>query len=62
MCGRGQGPGAVFLPAYELEDELSEPERPTITYPDRIRQGIEFNYCCVQAVRTFRELVISPSW
>ena len=49
-----------FYSAYELEDELPEPERPTVIIlgagPNRIGQGIEFDYCCVQAVRTFREL------
>jgi carbamoyl-phosphate synthase large subunit len=49
-----------FYSAYELEDELPEPARPTIIIlgagPNRIGQGIEFDYCCVQAVRTFREL------
>src|SRR4249919_3291572 len=49
-----------FYSAYELEDELPEPARPTVIIlgagPNRIGQGIEFDYCCVQAVRTFREL------
>jgi carbamoyl-phosphate synthase large subunit len=49
-----------FYSAYELEDELPEPGRPAIIIlgagPNRIGQGIEFDYCCVQAVRTFREL------
>ena len=49
-----------FYSTYELEDELPEPERPTVIIlgagPNRIGQGIEFDYCCVQAVRTFREL------
>src|SRR4051812_4653420 len=49
-----------FYSAYELEDELPASERPTVIIlgagPNRIGQGIEFDYCCVQAVRTFREL------
>ena len=49
-----------FYSTYELEDELPEPERPTVIIlgsgPNRIGQGIEFDYCCVQAVRTFRAL------
>jgi carbamoyl-phosphate synthase large subunit len=49
-----------FYSAYELEDELPDMERPTVIIlgagPNRIGQGIEFDYCCVQAVRTFREL------
>jgi len=49
-----------FYSAYELEDELPEAKRPAVIIlgagPNRIGQGIEFDYCCVQAVRTFRAL------
>jgi carbamoyl-phosphate synthase large subunit len=49
-----------FYSAYELEDELPAARRPAVIIlgagPNRIGQGIEFDYCCVQAVRTFREL------
>ena len=49
-----------FYSAYEEEDELSPKQRESIVIlgagPNRIGQGIEFDYCCVQAVRTFREL------
>ena len=49
-----------FYSAYEQEDELPERERPAVIIlgagPNRIGQGIEFDYCCVQAVRTFRGL------
>jgi carbamoyl-phosphate synthase large subunit len=49
-----------FYSAYEEEDELPRRERPSVIIlgagPNRIGQGIEFDYCCVQAVRTFREL------
>jgi carbamoyl-phosphate synthase large subunit len=49
-----------FYSAYELEDELPKAGRRSIIIlgagPNRIGQGIEFDYCCVQAVRTFREL------
>ena len=49
-----------FYSAYELEDELPGAGRPAVIIlgagPNRIGQGIEFDYCCVQAVRTFREL------
>ena len=49
-----------FYSAYEEEDELEPAERPTIVIlgagPNRIGQGIEFDYCCVRAVQTFREL------
>src|SRR6185312_14926827 len=49
-----------FYSAYEEEDELVPAERPTVVIlgagPNRIGQGIEFDYCCVRAVQTFREL------
>jgi carbamoyl-phosphate synthase large subunit len=49
-----------FYSAYEEEDELPPKQRESIVIlgagPNRIGQGIEFDYCCVQAVRTFREL------
>jgi len=49
-----------FYSAYEEEDELEPPKRPTVVIlgagPNRIGQGIEFDYCCVRAVQTFREL------
>jgi carbamoyl-phosphate synthase large subunit len=51
-------------PYYYLSHEPSdEPPRPTGravvvlgSGPNRIGQGIEFDYCCVHAARTFREL------
>jgi carbamoyl-phosphate synthase large subunit len=49
-----------FYSAYEQEDELPERERESVIIlgagPNRIGQGIEFDYCCVQAVQTFRSL------
>ncbi len=49
-----------FYSSYELEDELPERTRESVIIlgagPNRIGQGIEFDYCCVQAVRTFRGL------
>jgi carbamoyl-phosphate synthase large subunit len=49
-----------FYSTYELEDELPAPTRESVIIlgagPNRIGQGIEFDYCCVQAVGTFREL------
>jgi carbamoyl-phosphate synthase large subunit len=49
-----------FYSAYEEEDELPPRQRESVVIlgagPNRIGQGIEFDYCCVQAVRTFREL------
>ncbi|HEX2045999.1 MAG TPA: carbamoyl-phosphate synthase large subunit [Gaiellaceae bacterium] len=42
------------------EDEPREPGLPPVVIlgsgPNRIGQGIEFDYCCVHAARTFREL------
>jgi carbamoyl-phosphate synthase large subunit len=44
---------------YEEEDEASPGERPTVIIlgsgPNRIGQGIEFDYCCVQASLTLRD-------
>ncbi|MGN6379077.1 MAG: carbamoyl-phosphate synthase large subunit, partial [Gaiellales bacterium] len=49
-----------FYSTYEQEDELPERERESVIIlgagPNRIGQGIEFDYCCVQAVQTFRAL------
>ncbi len=49
-----------FYSTYEIEDELPTPERQSVIIlgagPNRIGQGIEFDYCCVQAVATFRDL------
>ncbi len=49
-----------FYSTYELEDELPEHSRESVIIlgagPNRIGQGIEFDYCCVQAVQTFRSL------
>ncbi|MDX6370120.1 MAG: carbamoyl-phosphate synthase large subunit, partial [Gaiellaceae bacterium] len=42
------------------EDELARDERPSIIVlgsgPNRIGQGIEFDYCCVHAAQSFRAL------
>ncbi|HUB36152.1 MAG TPA: carbamoyl-phosphate synthase large subunit, partial [Solirubrobacteraceae bacterium] len=44
---------------YEDEDEVRPSERPTVVIlgsgPNRIGQGIEFDYCCVHAAMTVRE-------
>jgi carbamoyl-phosphate synthase large subunit len=49
-----------FYSAYEQEDELAAAARRTIVIlgagPNRIGQGIEFDYCCVRAAETFRRL------
>jgi len=49
-----------YYSAYEMEDELRRGERESVVIlgagPNRIGQGIEFDYCCVQAAQTFRHL------
>jgi carbamoyl-phosphate synthase large subunit len=44
----------------EADEELAAPTRPRVVIigsgPNRIGQGIEFDYCCVHAVQTFRRL------
>ncbi|HET6848014.1 MAG TPA: carbamoyl-phosphate synthase large subunit [Gaiellales bacterium] len=49
-----------YYSAYEMEDELRRGERESVVIlgagPNRIGQGIEFDYCCVQAAQTFRRL------
>jgi carbamoyl-phosphate synthase large subunit len=48
-----------FYSAYETEDESNPSDREKIVIlgsgPNRIGQGIEFDYCCVQAVLAVRE-------
>jgi carbamoyl-phosphate synthase large subunit len=45
---------------YDVEDEPADDDRPSIIIlgsgPNRIGQGLEFDYCCVHAVHTFRAL------
>ncbi len=49
-----------FYSAYEEEDELEPSGRQSVVIlgagPNRIGQGIEFDYCCVRAAETFRKL------
>ena len=49
-----------YYSAYEDEDELDRGERESVIIlgagPNRIGQGIEFDYCCVQAAQTLRRL------
>ena len=49
-----------YYSAYEDEDELDRGERQSVIIlgagPNRIGQGIEFDYCCVQAAQTLRRL------
>ncbi len=46
--------------SYDEENEAVTSERPTVMIlgsgPNRIGQGVEFDYCCVRAVMGFREL------
>ncbi len=48
-----------YYSSYESEDEVLPSEREKIVIlgsgPNRIGQGIEFDYCCVQAVLALRE-------
>ncbi len=49
-----------FYSTYEEEDETIPSEKPKVMIlgggPNRIGQGIEFDYCCVQAVFALKEL------
>ncbi len=49
-----------FYSSYESEDESESSSRPKVVIlgsgPNRIGQGIEFDYCCVQAVLALREM------
>ena len=49
-----------YYSGFESEDELARDDRASIVVlgsgPNRIGQGIEFDYCCVHAAETAREL------
>jgi carbamoyl-phosphate synthase large subunit len=49
-----------YYSAFETESERDQDDRPAIVVlgsgPNRIGQGIEFDYCCVHAAETAREL------
>ena len=49
-----------YYSAFETESEVPPDDRPAIVVlgsgPNRIGQGIEFDYCCVHAAETAREL------
>jgi carbamoyl-phosphate synthase large subunit len=57
----GEFPAATpyFYSSYETEDEATPSDRRKVVIlgsgPNRIGQGIEFDYCCVQAVLELRE-------
>ena len=46
--------------SYDEENEARRSEQPTVMIlgsgPNRIGQGVEFDYCCVRAAMSFREL------
>ena len=48
-----------YYSSYETEDEIRESDREKVIIlgsgPNRIGQGIEFDYCCVQAVLALKE-------
>ncbi len=48
-----------FYSTYEVEDEIRQSNRNKVMIlgggPNRIGQGIEFDYCCVQAAYTLKE-------
>jgi carbamoyl-phosphate synthase large subunit len=58
----GEFPSATpyYYSSYDEEDESPKDDRPTVIIlgsgPNRIGQGVEFDYCCVRAVLAFREL------
>jgi carbamoyl-phosphate synthase large subunit len=49
-----------FYSTYDMEDESRPGEKPTVLIigggPNRIGQGLEFDYCCVHASLALREL------
>ncbi len=57
----GEFPAATpyYYSSYESEDEAQPSDAPTVVIlgsgPNRIGQGVEFDYCCVQAVLALRE-------
>ncbi len=59
----GESPGAKWVPGHSVtEDEIRLTDKPKVVIigggPNRIGQGIEFDYCCVQAAFAMRELGI----
>ena len=58
--GEFESKAAYYYSAYESEDEVSVSKNPKKVMilgagPNRIGQGIEFDYCCVHAVLSFKE-------
>jgi carbamoyl-phosphate synthase large subunit len=58
----GEFPSATpyLYSSYDDENEAPRSDRPTVIIlgsgPNRIGQGVEFDYCCVHAVLAFREM------
>ena len=58
----GEFPSATpyLYSSYDSESEAPKPNRQTVIIlgsgPNRIGQGVEFDYCCVRAVMGFREM------
>jgi carbamoyl-phosphate synthase large subunit len=54
-----------FYSTYEEESEIPADRKPTIIIlgagPNRIGQGIEFDYCCVHACFALREARVKPA-
>ncbi len=58
-AGEVEAGSNYFYSAWGEADEVGEPGRSVVILgsgPNRIGQGIEFDYCCVHAARSFREL------
>lgn len=58
--GEFEAKASYYYSAYESEDEVRVNENPKKVMilgagPNRIGQGIEFDYCCVHAVLSFKE-------
>ncbi|MFN8015173.1 MAG: carbamoyl-phosphate synthase large subunit [Acidimicrobiia bacterium] len=53
-----------FYSTYSDEDEIILPAKPTVVIlgsgPNRIGQGVEFDYCCVHASYALREIGYAP--
>lgn len=53
-----------FYSSYSSQDEITLPEKPTVVIlgsgPNRIGQGVEFDYCCVHASYALREAGYAP--
>ena len=61
VAGEVEAPSNYYYATWGEQDErapLGERERVVIlgSGPNRIGQGVEFDYCCVHAVQTYREL------